>query len=273
MYLTSASQPVSGGEPHVRNTRKKKDCLSAENVHKAIDANPFAKLGDIVYSQIENAILSSSLVPGQKLNITKLAERLDVSTSPVRDAVERLCARGLVVNEQREDAKYSSYYVFDMNNDSIQDLYYARKSVESTAAYLCARKNWQVDLPELKRLAEEFRSSLAGYAKNPSAERDAAVTASLDRKFHNLIVRSTRNPYLIEMYDSMGKYLDYMSVRRSEFLRAERDPDSIMMIGTQHFTIYNAIKLGFSDMARSIMDEHIEYCTKVIIRNRHHELP
>lgn len=250
----------------------KKGSLLAQNIRAAMNENPFLKLGDTVYAEIEKAILSSVMIPGQKINITKLAETLGVSTTPVRDAIERLCARGLVINEQREDAKYSSYYVFDMNNDSIQDLYYSRKTIEGMAAYLCARKNWQVDLNELKRLAEEFKKSLDGYINTPSSEWNVSVTASLDRQFHNLIIRSTKNQFLIEMYESMKKYLDYMSVRRSAFLKEERNADSIMMLGNQHISIYNAVKLGFSDTARSLMEEHIDFCTMSIIQNRREDI-
>ena len=62
----------------------------------------------MVCTQIEDAILSSELAPGQKINITKLAETMGVSTTPVRDAVDRLCAKGFIVKRQGVGAKYSS---------------------------------------------------------------------------------------------------------------------------------------------------------------------
>ena len=70
------------------------------------------------------------------------------------------------------------------------------------------------------------------------------------------------------MYSIISKYLDYVSVRRSEFLKKERNPDSIKMLANQHMIIYNAVKLGFADMAMSLMDEHISYCADHIVQNR-----
>ena len=182
-----------------------------------------------------------------------------MSTTPVRDAVDRLCAKGFIVNRQGVDAKYSSYYIFDMSNDSLRDLYDARKAVECKAVYLCAQKNWNVDLDKLYQLALDFQSPLETYTYDRSVPWNQSDTAILDRQFHSLIVRSTGNIYLMEMYSIISKYLDYVSVRRSEFLKKERNPDSIKMLANQHMTIYNAVKLGFEDMAMHLMDEHISY--------------
>ena len=247
---------------------KAKPYLSAEAIQAKIQENPIVKLGDVVYAQIEDAILSSELAPGQKINITKLAETMGVSTTPVRDAVDRLCAKGFIVNRQGVDAKYSSYYIFDMSNDSLRDLYDARKAVECKAVYLCAQKNWNVDLDKLYQLALDFQSPLETYTYDRSVPWNRSDTAILDRQFHSLIVRSTGNIYLMEMYSIISKYLDYVSVRRSEFLKKERNPDSIKMLANQHMTIYNAVKLGFADMAISLMDEHISYCADHIVQNR-----
>lgn len=249
-------------------TQKSGAALTAENIKRTMEENPFAKLGDVVYESIEGAILSSVLAPGQKLNLSKIAEKLEVSTSPVRDALDRLCSKGLVVNTLREDAKYSSYYVFDISNDTISDLYCARKTVECMAVSLCAQKNWNVDMVELERLATDFKDTLETYAKNPRPDWDFTVTSSLDRAFHKLLIQSTKNQYLIEMYSSMEKYLDYVSMRRSEFLREERNMDKLRTLAGQHMAIFNAVKFGFSDMARTLMEKHIDSCTDRILQNR-----
>ena len=55
---------------------KVKPYLSAEAIQAKVQENPFVKLGDVVCTQIEDAILSSELEPGQKINITKLAETM-----------------------------------------------------------------------------------------------------------------------------------------------------------------------------------------------------
>lgn len=110
--------------------------ICGESVRMALEKNQFEKLGSIVFSILERAILSSELAPGSRLNVAKLAGELEVSVTPVREAIDQLCSRGLVRAEQKGDGRYSNYYVFDIDNSSIADLFVARKSVEGMAAYM-----------------------------------------------------------------------------------------------------------------------------------------
>ena len=82
-----------------------------QNITAAQEKNPFAKISDIVYELLEKAIFSSAIPPGSKLNISKLAEQMGVSTSPVTRAVERLEENGLVTAVRSSDSKYRSYFV------------------------------------------------------------------------------------------------------------------------------------------------------------------
>lgn len=65
-------------------------------VRKVQDKNPFAKISDIVYDILCEAILSSVIAPGSKLNIASIAEMPEVSRTPVFAAVDRLKNSGLV---------------------------------------------------------------------------------------------------------------------------------------------------------------------------------
>ena len=144
--------------------------LTAENIRRITEKNPFAKLGDVIYELIENAILSSAMGPGERINLSKLSEQLGVSTTPVRDALDRLCAKGIVVKKTSEHSKYASYFVFDISNDSISDLYDARKSIECISAAICAQRNWCVDMSQLDRIASDFKKKMDDYAERKVME-------------------------------------------------------------------------------------------------------
>ena len=74
-----------------QDPRQRDGCrFTAQNITAAQEKNPFAKISDIVYELLEKAIFSSAIPPGSRLNISKLAEQMGVSTSPVTRAVERL---------------------------------------------------------------------------------------------------------------------------------------------------------------------------------------
>ena len=80
-----------------QDPRQRDGCrFTAQNITAAQEKNPFAKISDIVYELLEKAIFSSAIPPWSKLNISKLAEQMGVSTSPVTRAVERLEENGLV---------------------------------------------------------------------------------------------------------------------------------------------------------------------------------
>jgi len=239
-----------------------------EMITEPLAKNPFERISSIVYSVLEQAILSSRLAPGQKLNVTKIAAALDVSATPVREAIEQLSQNGLVTIEQKGEGKYSSYRIFDISSDSIRDLFIARKSIESTAACLCAQKNWLVDIAELGHLAEQFQRTLSGFIHSKNTDPDISLTAELDRQFHQLLVKATKNTYLIEMYFSLGKKLSYLSLRTNQFLVAEQNTDNLLLLGNQHICIYRAVKYGFPDTAKSCMDEHIDFCLNSCLQNR-----
>lgn len=139
-----------------QDPRQRDGCrFTAQNITAAQEKNPFAKISDIVYELLEKAIFSSAIPPGSRLNISKLAEQMGVSTSPVTRAVERLEENGLVTAVRSSDSKYRSYFVFDLSSESLEDLFVARRAIEGEAAFLCAQKRTLIDLPRLQKLADQ----------------------------------------------------------------------------------------------------------------------
>ena len=243
--------------------------ISLESVRRELERNPFGKLSGIVLRILEDAILTGELKPGERLNVAKLAGEMDVSATPVREAVDQLCTKGLVRAEQKSDGKYLNYYVLDITNTSITNLFVARKSVEGMAAYICAERNWDVNLDELGRLAHEFQSKLRDYSSGVIKTANLFESANLDMSFHRLLVKSSRNEYLVTMYDAIARTVEYLSIRTNQFLSVKRDLERNLMIGGHHVAIYNAVKLGFPESARTVMENHIDYCAKACLANRH----
>ena len=99
--------------------------FSPEMIEEIQNQNPFVRISEAVYSILEDAILTSKLRPGSKLKINKIADELNVSGTPVREAVERLTARGLVLESMINGGKYKNYYVFDLSEDDIENLFEA----------------------------------------------------------------------------------------------------------------------------------------------------
>ncbi len=248
--------------------------MAAENEEKVLDAdillkaqqdNPFIKISDAVYKILEEAILSSRLKPGGKLKINAIAEELRVSGTPVREAVEQLALRGLVVESKGSGGKYKNYTVFDISDDDIAELFVARKSIESTAAYLCAQKNWYVDMPLLQQTLQDFSKGMQDYISGGSVR----IATEHDRKFHIAIVEASRNRYLLDMYSTLDKKLNYLSIRTCEFMAAGLRRDDLKMLCSQHASVIHAIEMGFPELARKAMDDHIDFCEGNCLNNRY----
>lgn len=258
----------------MKNDNDSSDAINTRLANAISDAkrvNPFKKISDIVYDTLEDDILSSKLEPGFRLNVTRLAKELGVSTSPVREAIDRLIKNGFVVSEHGEANHYNTYRVFDLSSVEIRQLFEARAAVEAAAADMCARKNWKMPINDLQKLAESFRTivQLPADSKRFENSRDRITeTVRLDRKFHKLIVVSTGNDYLIRMYDQLDGLLIYLSVRTCIYFGKEVDRDNISLMGTQHASICNAIRDGYPFVAENLMREHIELCCNGAIWNR-----
>ena len=211
-------------------------------------ANPFLRLNDLVYTIIESAIVSGELPPGTKLSIVKIANLLNISRTPISDAMNQLMEEGLVVAPPNR----KGYYVFDISFASLEQMFMARKALEGTAAYICARNNTAVDLKRLHSLAESFRAAFEA--------RDFKSSSEYDTEFHMLIIKSCGNPYIIKMYSSLNRLIAYYSVRSQDYLlRMKNDPE-LGIIASQHMSIYRAIEFGMPELAETASKTHMDNC-------------
>ena len=120
--------------------------------------------------------------------------------------VEQLRQEGLVVTPPSR----KGHYVFDIYRASLEQLFMARKALEGTAAYICARQNSAIDMPRLRSLAIKFQRSFE--------KREFTNFSELDQDFHNQIIQSCRNPYILKMYAAMERFISYYSIRSQEYM-------------------------------------------------------
>lgn len=246
------------------STNMLQEILLPERLRQLQAENPFIHVTDAVYELLEEAILSSRLDPGAKLRINTLAEMLGISGTPVREAMERLIARGLVVERMEPGRKYRSYAVFDIEDADIEQLFVARRSIDSTAAYICAQKNWRVDIEKLEFHAARFKAAMTDYVNGNTSYPDAQA----DRQLHVELVNAAGNRYLSEMYRSIEKKLNYLAVRTCEFLALAQTRDDMRLLCNQHDAVINAIRMGFPQLAQTAMAEHVDFCEENCLNYR-----
>ena len=248
--------------------KKKTALFDPQIIRLRQEANPFAKISDIIYDVLAEAILASRIEPGSKLNVSQIAEKLGVSNTPVCRAIDRLQENGLVTALYANEGKYRNYYVFDLNDESLANLFVARKAIEGAAAAICAEKNALLDMEKIRRSANEFQQAWQDFARSPQTAPDVSERARIDRDFHSLLVMQTDNKYLIDMFESIQGTVGYLSIRTCEFVATEQRKNNFLIMGTHHNTVCQAIESGMPELASAAMERHLDFCCHRCLMDR-----
>lgn len=149
---------------------------------------PGGSLADIAYEQISRAMLSGDIKSGSRLVMDQLATELDISRTPVRDALLRLEREGLI-----EPSGRRGYVVREPSRDEALQLYEAREAVEGFAARRVA---------ELGKPALDVVAAALEEAKVEDQSSSAAVYMS-HLRVHRAVVEATGNDALVALFDDL----------------------------------------------------------------------
>lgn len=192
-----------------------------------------------VYEHLKEQIILALYNPGERLIEEKIAESLDVSRSPVREAIRMLEKDGLVIVNQSGGVN-----VVDPKIDDYLYLYEYRKEVEAAAAYYAAERRTE---QHLQRMREHLKTM-----ENISST-DYKLIHQSGVQFHSAIVEASANPFLISALTQLqGINIFY---RRTILNNSELHMKKAV---EEHQQIYEAIKKQAYKQARQLMRRHIE---------------
>ncbi|MGV0852113.1 GntR family transcriptional regulator [Mycolicibacterium phlei] len=140
-------------------------------------------LREYAYEQLRARIVRLELAPGTRLIERDLAEELEVSRIPLREAMQRLQQDGLVVMVPRQGAIVSPFTV-----DDVRDLFDVRESLEVLAARLAAER---ADDAGIEALTAQLDT-----ARRATRRGDEPAIAAANARFHSIIVELAANPLL-----------------------------------------------------------------------------
>jgi DNA-binding GntR family transcriptional regulator len=196
-------------------------------------------LADDAYESVKALVMDHALAPGDRVSIDGLARQLDVSPTPVREALARLEADGLV--RKRPMAGYTVSPL--LTRGEFEELFEMRLLLECAAAEKAAG-----------RASTEVLRRLATSAPLPDVSTDtgyagyAAFTAA-DARFHDRVARASGNHMLREAFSHLHAHLH---LHRLNF------PASHLGIsGAEHLRIVEAITAGDGRGARAAMRAHL----------------
>lgn len=183
----------------------------------AVDARE--GLVEKVANYLREHIVMDHFQPGQRLPERKLAEELDVSRTPMREAFKILAAEGLVVISPRRGA-----VVADVSPQDVQEKAYVLSVLEQSAAELCCANASDVDIAELQALHFEMKAAFL--------RRDRQNYFRLNQAIHNRIVSLSGNNSLIEIHATLSRQLyrvRYLSNLKNEKWSVAMDEHEAIM--------------------------------------------
>ncbi len=198
---------------------------------------PRQRLADHVYDVLRGRILARSLVPGDHLSVPVLAAELELSRSPVREAVQRLVVEGLAEEEIHRGAR-----VAGVDDEDLVDVFAVRAVLEGLAASLAATG-------DTAELVAVLRGSIADHTDAVRADDEQAIIA-VDQAFHLALLEAAGNPHLDR---ALGPLLGRAQVAMLTDDQS-RWPSATL---TEHEAILAAIREGDALAAERTTRDHV----------------
>ena len=227
----ASNGPRAGSQPAVQADRR-----GGRTVSRQV-------LADHVYEELLASLMDGRLEPGTAVSIDGTARELDVSPTPVREALARLEHTGMVRRVALKGYRVAPVFT----REDFAELMEARLAIEPVNARLaCARLTPQ-RFAELEQAVEDLKSAPRG----PSfAEYKDYLEA--DERFHQLIAQQTGNQFMVSAYAALGG-----QVQRFRLFGGVGITDAENAIA-EHQSVLDALSTGDPEQAEAAMADHVQ---------------
>ena len=191
-----------------------------------------------VYLGIKQEIFDFRLLPGDRFTESEIAQRLNVSRTPVREALYRLEREGYLQVQFR-----SGWSVRELDFRQFDELYDLRIALESACVRILCESEARPDLEQLKS---------AWLVAPRSRLRDGEKVCALDEAFHGTLVAATGNREIMRCHQEVTERIRLL--RRLDFT----EPSRIAATYEEHAQILRAVLRGRADRAVALLRRHIE---------------
>jgi DNA-binding GntR family transcriptional regulator len=187
---------------------------------------------------IADEIVRGTLAPGSALDETELAQRFQVSRTPVREAIRQLAASGLV-----ESRPHRSSFVAQPSHEHLIGMFEAMAELEALCASFAAVRITPIERHELMAAHEELRTLIQ--------RGDPQHFHEMNEVFHSKIYAGAHNSYLAEI--TLSTRVRVQPFRRAQFCNLGRLAKSHL----EHDLVVTAIMRGDRESASRAMRDHI----------------
>jgi DNA-binding GntR family transcriptional regulator len=197
------------------------------------------------YTLILEAIEGGTYKPGDRLVESELAERLGVSRTPVREALQRLETQAMLTRDGR------SLIVASLDHNQLAELYAVRTELEGLAARLAARHATDEEVRVLQSMVAEDRALVGG---------DPRALSRANKRFHKQIHLASHNRFLVQQLDLVHRSMALMA--NTSFAAEGRDEVAL----AEHDEIVAAIAARDGDRAWQALRTHISRAFETRLR-------
>ncbi len=224
---------------------EKKEDLEQERKLKifATDLGKTASSSDVIFDALRGSIISGQVQAGESIRQEYIANLFNVSRIPVREALKRLEAQGLV-----QSLRYKGYVVSLLSHAETEEIYEIRAHLEPIVIERSVASMSEETLEEAREYCDLFNT-----------ETDATKWGEWNRRFHETLYRDAQRPYHLKL---VGEAID----RVDSYLRAQLILTNGMEKAHQeHLGIIDACIKGDGDLAASRTRDHILGSYKMLI--------
>jgi DNA-binding GntR family transcriptional regulator len=213
----------------------------------AIEQSSSQNLHEATFQTLKLLLVEGKIAPGSKLNERELAESLNVSRTPIREAIRRLAADGLVELIANRGAIAVQLSIEDVIHtfDVIAEL-------EGYSGELAAKNISESTLSELEALQYEM---MASYAR-----RDLSSYFKLNLRIHRLINQAANNPVLATLFSQVNSRIEALR------FRSNQDGMKWEKAVEEHQEMLHALKARDSARVRKVMITHVANKRDVVVQ-------
>lgn len=207
---------------------------------KSPDVSETQPAAAYVYQEVKRRILANQLHPGNKLTHQGLAELLNVSRTPVRESLERLCQEGFAVHVPRR-----GYFVAEIDEQEARELHEMREALEVFAL----RKSMaggglsKQSLDNLQEINLRYRQAVE--------ESGNKRRMLIDREFHLALAAYAGNSYLHRALESIFERI-ILKLRVDGY-----NPDQGLVAFEEHEALLSSLRKGQLAQAEQLLSQHV----------------
>jgi DNA-binding GntR family transcriptional regulator len=204
-------------------------------------------LTDQVVTAIRDAVHAGELQPGQLYSAYQIADLLEVSRAPVREALMKLSEAGMVRMERNR-----GFRLVVPEPHEIAEIFHLRLLLEVPAARIAAERSSASTLKVLERDLDRMRRA--------ASKHDEETFMSHDRDFHETVLHDTGNARLFRVVTSLRDATRTLGASTVDRSRSLND------IADEHTPILEAIRAGDADAAARAMAGHVVHTGRLLLR-------